>query len=227
MKKILLQAFMCLTFFSLNAQESYTIKMNVRAEGLPPEYAAYSEQDIVTYIKGNKSKTELSSMMFSSTVFFDGKQMTSLNDMMGNKSGYTATKEELESSGKDRSKPKIEYVDEKRTIAGYECSKAIVTSTGKDKKEIKTIVWYTEKIKLTLPKGPSRNMNDFGDLKGHALAMETTTDMEGNEVKFLMTTTEISTDNLDDALFVPNTEGYKMMTFKEFQDQMKAAQKGH
>jgi hypothetical protein len=212
-----------------NAQENYTMKMTVKTEGLPAEYAAYGEQEIVTYVKGEKSKTEVNSMMFNTTVYFDGKKLTSLSDIMGNKSGYTATKEEIESQEKDKpAKPVIEYTAEKKQIAGYECTKAIATSVGKDKKEKKTILWVTDKIKYDKnhSKASGRGMTDFGDLKGHPLGMEMTQDMQGSEMKIVMTTTEVSTNPIEDSVFAVNTEGYKMMTYQQFQEQMKAMQGG-
>lgn len=209
------------------SQESYTMKMNVKTEGLPPEYAAYGEQDIVSYVKGDKSKTEVSSMMFNTTVLYDGNKLTSLTDAMGNKTGFTATKEELEADKEGKEKPKIEYVDEKKTIAGYECSKAIVTSVDKDKKEHKTIVWYTDKIKSNPAhrRGAGRGMADFSDLKGHPLAMEMTQDYQGSEMKIIMTTTEVKTDPIADSVFAVNTDGYKMMSYKEMREKMKMQQK--
>jgi hypothetical protein len=210
--------------FSAIGQENYTMKMNIKTEGLPPEYAAYGEQDIVTYMKGEKSKTEVTSMMLTSTVYYDGKTMTSLSDVMGEKSGWTATKEELEADNdKKESKPKIEYTSEKRNIAGYECQKAIITNKGKDNKENKTIVWVTDKIrydnKHRRPSG--RNMADFGDLKGHPLAMEMTQNYQGTEMKIIMTTTEVLTTPIDDSVFEVNTDGYKMMTYAEMKGKVK------
>ncbi len=149
MKTFISTLALVLTSSLLSAQDNYTIKISIKTEGLPAEMAAYGEQDMITYMKGDKSKTDISSMMFSSTVYFDGQKMTSLTDAMGNKTAYTATKEELEASdkGEKTEKPKIEYTTEKKMIAGYECTKAVLTSVGKDKKETKTTVWTTEKIK--------------------------------------------------------------------------------
>src|SRR5690606_2504828 len=143
-----------------------TIKMSVKVEGMPAEYAAYGEQEVTTYIKGNNTKTEISSMMFSSVVYYNETTLTSLSEAMGNKTGYTATKEELENmeKGEKTEAPKIEYFPDKKTIAGYECTKAVVTNVGKDKKETKTTVWTTDKIALNenhkkMRKASSRGMD--------------------------------------------------------------------
>ena len=230
MKNILFITSLLLSFLSASAQESYTIKMQVRMEGLPPEYAAYGDQEITTYIKGKKSKTELSSAMYSSIIYFDGEKITTLNDMMGNKSGYTATKSEMEAMDKSDKKdqPKIEYTKEKKMIAGYECTKAIITSAGKDGVPTSIVAWVTEKIKTDKVHNSASNRNtNLGDLKGQPLEMEMSHSSQGQDVKVIMTTTEISTDAVPDSTFVANTEGYQMSTFKEWQEQMKAMGAGN
>lgn len=230
MKKLITSAsFILLSAFAI-AQDNYTIKMNVKVEGLPPEYAGFGEQEIVNYVKGDKYKQEMSSMMGSSTTVFDGKTLTSVSEAMGNKSGYTATKEEIE-AGKDtksENKPKIEYTTEKKNIAGYECTKAIITEIGKDKKENKMIVWATDKIKQ--PEGASKSsrrgggMMDLGDLKGYPLEMEMNQNQGGMDMKILISTSEVNTANLDDKIFTVSTEGYKMRTYAEQKAEMKKMQ---
>lgn len=230
MKTFISTLALVLTSSLLSAQDNYTIKISIKTEGLPAEMAAYGEQDMITYMKGDKSKTEISSMMFSSTVYFDGQKMTSLTDAMGNKTAYTATKEELEASdkGEKTEKPKIEYTTEKKMIAGYECTKAVLTSVGKDKKETKTTVWTTEKIKNNhMSSGKARKgMVDLSDVKGYVLAMEMPMNFQGTEAKVVMTATEVSTAAIDDATFTVNTDGYKMMTYKEMMEKQKAMMQG-
>lgn len=206
------------------AQDNITVKMNIKVEGIPAEYAGMAEQEIVNYIKGDKTKSEMSSMMASNVTVFDGKKMTSLTEQMGNKTGYTATKEEMEAD-KDKNKgpkPKVEYTTEKKTIAGYECTKAIITSIGKDKKENKMIVWATEKIKNPdLNKSGGRRGMDLGDLKGYPLEMEMAMTQQGMDMKVMVTTSEVLTSNIDDSVFTVSTEGYKMKTYVEQKEEMK------
>jgi hypothetical protein len=214
--------------FTAGAQDNYTIKMKMHLDGLPPEAAAFSDMDIVNYIKGNKLKSERTGMMGSSITLIDGEKLTSLNDQMGNKFGYTATKTEIEEQAKaDKSeKPKIEYINEKKTIAGYECSKAIITSVDKDKKENKATVWYTDKIAFKnggMGRAQGRQGMDLSDLKGYPLAMEMSDSSSGQEMKFTMTATEISTTPVDESVFTISTDGYKMMTYKEMLERQKNA----
>lgn len=212
------------------SQENYTVKMKMKIDGLPPEYAGMAEQETVTQIKGEKSRTEVNGMMGTQIMVFDGKTQISLNDAMGNKTGFTATKEELEaaSNSDKEAKPKVEYTTEKKTIAGYECTKAIVTSKDKDKKENKVTVWVTDKIKHDMKgrKGGGRNMMDFGDLKGYPLEIEMASNQGGMDMKILITATDISTAPIADDVFKVDTTGYKMYTYKEYQQKMKDAQGG-
>jgi hypothetical protein len=233
MKKIVTSLALALTSVFAFGQESYTVKMNMKIEGLPPEYAGFGEQEMVNYSKGDKYKQETTSMMGSSTSAFDGKKLVSINEAMGEKSGFFATKEELDAANKekkDESKPKIEYTTEKKMIAGYECTKAILTYTPKDKKEKgeKVTVWSTEKLKRpehsAKAGGRNRMGMDFGDLKGLPLEIEMSTNANGQDMKIMISATEVSTANIDDSVFTVNTDGYKMVPYKEYMDKIKAAQ---
>lgn len=234
MKKLIACIVLIFSICNLSiAQESYTVKMTMKIEGLPPEYASMGEQDIVNYLKGEKYKTEMTSMMGTNTTSFDGKMMTSISDQMGNKSGFTASKAELDSMNKmagPESKPKIEYTQEKKVIAGYDCNKAILTTVSKDSKEQKIIVWITEKIKNTAARGKrtgGRGMQmDFGDLNGYPLQIEMTQNQNGGEMKIIMSAVEVNTSSIDDATFTVNTEGYTMMSYKEMQEKMKGMKRG-
>jgi hypothetical protein len=218
-----IRALLMLSVVTAAAQENYTIKMNVKAEGLPPEYASFAEQDIVTFVKGEKTRTDINSMMYNSTVWYDGKVLTSVNERAGSKTGFTATKEEMEAESDKPQKPTIEYLNEKKTVAGYECSKAIVTSKDKENNEKKMTVWYTDKIKIdpSHRRRSNRGMTDLSELKGHPMAMEMSQPFQGGEMNLKITTTEVLTTPIDDAQFVVNTEGYKMMSYKEAKETMK------
>lgn len=234
MKKFITSVVLVAAATFASAQESITVKMNMKIEGLPAEYAGFGEQEIVNYMKGEKYKQEMTSMMGSSTTLFDGKTMTSVSEAMGEKSGFTATKEEMEAGQKDdknEPKPKVEYTADKKMIAGYECTKAIVTSTNaKTKKDEKVTVWVTDKIKAPEAQmktgGRRGGMNNFGDLKGYPLEIEMAQAAQGQEMKIIISASEVSTANLDDNTFKVSTDGYKMYTYKEYQDKMKAASKG-
>lgn len=235
MKKTIFSLIAWAFFISLTtAQESYTIKSSMKMEGLPPEYSGFGDMEMVTYLKGDKYKRETNSMMGSFVSCYDGKMLTSISDNLGNKSGFTASKEELDLANekdKTQEKPKIDYTQEKKTIAGYECTKAIITSLSKDGKEKKITVWVTDKIKNDAAKGKKtgeRGMQmDFGDLNGHPMEIEFSQNQMGTEVKVLITTLDVQTKAIDESIFTINTDGYTMMSYQEMQEKMKAARKGN
>ncbi len=109
MKNIITLAAIILSLSGAFAQENYTVKMNMKIEGLPPEYAGFGEQEMINYVKGDKYKNEISSMMMTSVSAFDGTKLTSITEQMGNKSGYTATKEELDAADKNEKPDVLHY----------------------------------------------------------------------------------------------------------------------
>jgi hypothetical protein len=230
MKKLIVIASLAFGINVLNAQDNITVKSSLKIEGLPEEYAGMGENDIVTYMKGDKSKTEVTSMMGSQIFLNDGQMTTALMEQMGNKTGWTMTKAEQEADEKENAakekKPTIEYTNEKKTIAGYECTKAIVTSlAGKEKKEVKTNVWFTDKIKMPGTAKGKRGMGpDLSELKGYPMQMEMAMNQGGMEMKMITTVTEVDMKPIDDGVFKVSTEGYKMMTYKEMKEQMKKGQ---
>jgi general stress protein 26 len=213
-------AILCLFTFSARAQENYTIKMAMRMEGLPPEMAAMGEMEITNYIKGDKLKSETLGMMGGRTLLIDGEKMTSLNDRMGNKTGYTATRAELDEADKIKNnpKPKLNYTSEKKTIAGYECTKVVVT-TLREKEEMTSILWVTDKLNIKnnslMRAQGGKDGLDLSELKGYPLAMEMNQSMNGQNLQMIMTATSVSAGPIDDAIFQLSTEGYRMMTYKE------------
>lgn len=240
MKKII-ASFLVLAGLNLvNAQDNYTLKSIVKVEGMPDDLAAFAEMEITTYVKGNKTKSETTGMMFSNTVYYDNETLTYLADYMGHKTGYVLSKKEIEENEKKEKSgkaPKIEYTNDKKTIAGFECTKAILTtpsdgdeapaspglSAPAPKQGNITIVWITDKIKpisREVRNTYNRGMN-LGELKGTPLEMQSSMKMQGNEVTFVMTTKEVLTTKIEDSIFMPNTEGYTMMTYHEMKEKMK------
>lgn len=217
-------AVVALTALSLNAQikEGY-ILYDMKIEGLPPEQAAMmGDMETKVTFKNGKALTEVTSMMFSQQMVFDETGMTMLMEQMGNKIAMKQTKEEMEKAEakvKDKpADPKIEYTNETKMIAGYECKKAIVTTVDKNKKEEKAEIWYSEKFENPNKEGKGRGQTVMKGLKG--MAFEYSGGQGG--MKFKMTAKEVSTDPVADSKFVLSTEGYKVMTA----DELKAMQGG-
>jgi hypothetical protein len=188
----------------------------MKLEGLPPEQAAMmGDMETKVTFKNGKSLTEMTSMMFTNQTLSDENGILMLMEQMGNKIAMKQTKEEMakeEAKVKDKpSDPKIEYTNEIKTIAGYECKKAIITTVGKDKKEEKIEMWYSDKFENPNKEGKGRGQSIMKGLKG--VPFEYAGGQGG--MKFKMVAKEVSVDPVNDSKFVLSTEGYKMMTADE------------
>jgi GLPGLI family protein len=205
MKKLItaVAIFMCAFTY---AQKEGSVTYLMAMEGIPPEQAAMmGDMETKIYYKDKKSLTEMSSMMFSSKTLSDENGQLVLMDQMGNKFFMRASKAELDKNAevnKDK-EPKIEYLNETKTIAGFECKKAIVTATGKEG-EVKMDVWYTEKVPYISQGGARKGGEMFKGLKG--MPMEFTIKQGPMNIK--MTAKEVSFDKVPDSKFVLTTEGY-------------------
>lgn len=219
-------AVVALTALSLNAQtikEGYVL-YDMKIEGMPADQAAMlGDMETKLYFKNGKVMSEVTSMMFSQQMTVDEKGMTMLMEQMGNKIAVKQTKEEMEKEAaktKDKTPdPKIEYFDETKSIAGYDCKKAVVTMVNpKDKKEEKMEMWYCEKFDNPNKEGKGKGQAMMKGLKGMPF------EYSGGQgaMKFKMTAKEVSTDPVSDSKFELSTEGYKVMTM----DELKAMQGG-
>jgi hypothetical protein len=209
-------AVVALSALSLNAQiKEGTITYAMTVEGLPPEQAAMmGDMEVKMTFKENKSLMELSTVMMSQLASINEKGMTLVIEAYGNKMAVVQTKEEMdkeEAKLKDKSPdPKIEYTSETKTIAGYECKKAVVTMlVGKDKKEEKIDVWYSDKFNYLDKDGKTK-----GEIKGlKGVPFEYFSYRTGFKSKLIAK--EVSTEPVSDDKFVLSTEGCKMMTMDE------------
>lgn len=210
-------AVVALSALSLNAQiKEGSITYDMKMEGLPPEQAAMiGDMELKTSFKNGKVLSEMSSMMFTNQTSVDEKGMTMLMEQMGNKMAVKQTREEMEkeaAKSKDKSvDPKIEYTSETKTIAGYECKKAIITMVNKDKKEEKMDVWYSDKFENPNKEGKGQGQAFMKGFKGLPFEFS---NAQG-AMKFTMVAKSISVDPIDDSKFILSTEGYKMMTMDE------------
>lgn len=151
MKKTLLSilAFLALAAGS-QAQGKFEgyIAYAMSIDGLPPE-AQQMMKDMETkvFIKGDKTRAETITAFQSTIVISDQakKESVTLMDIMGKK---YMIKSKIEDP-KDVKNPdiSIKYLNDKKTIIGYNCKNAEVLMKDKDGKEFTTIVWYTEEIK--------------------------------------------------------------------------------
>jgi GLPGLI family protein len=211
MKKTILAA--ALAFMAIGSTVAQikegTITYEVNVDGLPPEQAAMlSGMELKMFFKTGKSRAEMSSAFFNSTTINDGKKTTVLMDQMGQKFYYEFTEEDMKKQDAKGNDPVIEYKDETKKIAGYDCKKALIKNKDEKGEESVSTVWYTEQIPYTNQGSGRGGKSMFKGLKGAPLEFE----MAQGPVKMKFTATEVSKAAVADSKFVANTEGYVKKT---------------
>lgn len=120
-----------------------------------------------TYLKNHLVKTQVDNNMGRNTTIRDNKAKitTTLMEIMGTKRGFYATDEDqaemnkrmdslTRAGGAAQSAPamppviQVFYRDEAKTIAGYNCKKAVVHITKSTGEVDTSVVWYNTDIKL-------------------------------------------------------------------------------
>ncbi len=204
MKKLVTAVAILLSAFTY-AQHEGSVTYVMTMEGLPPEQAAMiGDMETKISYKDKKSLSETSSMMFNTKTLTDENGQLLLMDQMGTKFFTRTSKAEMDKNAEvnKEKEPKIEYVNETKTIAGYECKKAIVTMITKEG-DVKSDIWYTEKVPY-VSQGGGRRQEMFKGLKG--MPMEFSFKQQGMNIK--MSAKEVSLEKVPDSVFILTTEGY-------------------
>lgn len=172
--------------------------------------------EMTVYFKAEKSRTELpGTMMGSAITISDAKanELIVLMDVMGKKMAIRQTdadRKKMEAEQvKNGTMPKVKItkVSGTKTIAGYECKKAIIEVT--DGGEVhKSECYYTD----LLPKMKDQNDVYFKDLDG--FMMEYTITQSGVAMKVVATA--VTQQKVEDKMFVI-APGYKLVTEDELE----------
>jgi GLPGLI family protein len=187
-----------------------TIQYEIEYEDLNDQMKqmeAMLPKEMTVQIKDGYSKTTQPNAMGGETVVISeiqsGESIT-LMDMMGNKVALRTKAEDLKEK-QEEADVEIEYLDETKEIAGYDCKKAIITAG--DGSEI--VVFYTEEL-------PSANVgNQAQQIDGFPMQMEISQEM------FTMISSVSSVEKgkvKKIKMEVP--EGFKEMTQEELQNMM-------
>ena len=202
---------------SVNAQiKEGAITYTMTIDGLPPEQAAMMEgMEMKTIFKNGKIRSEWNSAFGSSVTVTDGKGgYTTLMDQMGQKIFMKGKVDDAKKKEDKLKDPKINYVSETKSIAGYECKKAIIeTETGKGE-SVKSTVWFTDKF-APIESGGGRGMQ-FPGLKGVPLEFE----MPQGPMTIKVTASNVSTTSVSDSKFEVSTEGYTEMSPEDMMKSM-------
>jgi GLPGLI family protein len=220
MKKLFFTAILaaCSTVY-LAAQKSVpfegtvTYAISFEGSGLPPEaLTMLNGAESITYIKGDKRRTDLNMAIQSTSSLMDtkAKQITTFMDIMGQKYMIKMNEADIKKEEAKAPETKIKYVDETKTIAGYNCKKAEVTVKSKEGKEDVMNVYYTEDIPTSDLKAAYKGLKGF--------PMEFAMNQGG--LKMTFTTKSVSRDPVPDSKFDIPKEGYKETTMEDFQKSM-------
>ena len=157
MKKILSVltfAFMISVFFPVMVHAGgkpfegvITYKITITDSKFSESQLSMFPKSMTVSVKGTKSKTELSSGMGTQIEITDysDKTKTSLLNMMGQKYAIKQTAEEIKKENEKEPKATVELTGETKTLAGYMCKKALVT-TEQDGEKTTYEVWYSEEL---------------------------------------------------------------------------------
>lgn len=212
MKKITLTLVAAVTAILSHGQiKEGSITYSVKAEGLPKEYEPFfAGAESKVYFKEKKYRMDFATAMNSQIITADDKQMMKLEDMMGQKSYYVRKKESIDKEVKALKKedPKITYVDETKSIAGYECKKAIIEEKNKKGEVEKSTVWYCDKFSRSETVASGSAMKG---LKGVPFEFEINTGM----AILHLTASQVSTAPIPDSIFNVSTEGYTETSYEE------------
>ncbi len=125
-----------------------TYKISYPGMEIDPSMAAMMPKMATMTISGTMSKFEISmGQMGSQMQIIDGdaKTVTTLMNMMGQKFYYVQTEEEITAEADKGEDVNVDITSETKDIAGYECTKAIVTVNDSGD-EMTFTVYFTDEI---------------------------------------------------------------------------------
>lgn len=144
------------------------------------------ETKTTTWLKNDLVKTFSESEMGRTTLIRDNakKLTTTIMEMMGRKNGFYATDAEQEemrkrvdsmmrgrnpnaSSGR-QAEYNVEYLNESKKIAGYDCKKALLIATRGNGRKDTTLVWYCPDFKLQGVASTGGALGGFGGFGGQS-----------------------------------------------------------
>jgi GLPGLI family protein len=157
------------------------------------------------YIKGKLSRSELVSVFGTQSTIIDGRSgnVNVLKEYGDKKYIITMTPADWAEANEKYDSAKFTYENEYKTIAGYNCRKAI----GKLKTGETFIVYYATDLV------PENQIFQYSNKSLPGLALEYESNLGKNKVTF--SATKISFDPVPAAKFELPKSGYRIMTYKE------------
>ncbi|MFT3680009.1 MAG: hypothetical protein QM791_07030 [Ferruginibacter sp.] len=190
------------------SEGTITYDITVVTGNKEPQMAdAFDGATSTVYLKGNLSRTDMVSALGSERTIHDSRKGDAvvLKEYSGQKLMITLTKENWIDKNKKYDGVKFAYSNEKKTISGYECTKA--TATLQDGRTI--VVYYAPGLSVM----NKEYDNMFKDLPG--LPMEYV--FESGKLKFTYTVSKIDFSPVPVSKFDYPKTGYRVMTYADSQ----------
>jgi len=192
-----------------------TQKMSSDNEQANAQLAMMGDTKTVTYFKGEKSRTEVSSPMTGDVVVVaDGESGQMITYMDNPMLGKKYMKGSIDDSQVDSSKVSVKKGDKTKTILGYECQQYFLT-TEVQGQPMEMELYTTEAINAY-----SQQTSAFSkELKGFPLYSTINMSQMGMNITITSEVTEINKDAVsDDKFSMTIPEGYEEMTQPEIKN---------
>jgi GLPGLI family protein len=214
MIRILVLFFACFLFISTGFAQDFEGKIEFEIkneEKSDPKMSMMMPKKSSMFVKNGNIRMEMDMAMgMKSASITDGKtgNTTTLMDLMGQKYAISSNKDDaFMKKQQEKMKVSVTQTDEKKTIAGYTCQKAIVSFTDTiSTSETSLTVWYTKDLNF----GNKHVQGPFASIEGSML--EYSISQSGFGMQF--TAIKVIQEKVDDAKFEIPTE-YKRMTQEE------------
>lgn len=216
MKKIFVLALSLSMSFMGLAQEKFTegiitAKQTISSdnEQANAQFALMGDVETVTFIKGSKSRSELSNPLSGDIITISDMDKKEMLMLMDNPSiGKKYLSQKLELTEEALNSIKLIEGTETKTILGYECKQYTVT-VNQSGVEMEMVLFTTEEI----PPVASQQTVALGDkLKGFPLYMTMTMNQQGIKMKITTEVTEIKKEEVSgDKFNMTPPEGYSKM----------------
>lgn len=198
----------CVTVSKAQGSFEGRIEFEITYSELPPEMQSMEgmlPKSLKLFVNDQRSLTEMSmGMMGTQRIILDMSKSEGylLMDMMGQKIAVDMSEEMKKAESENQDSEQVEYFDEYKTIAGYKCQKAIVSTKTPEGGTTVSTVYFTKKI-------PNITQNNRV-LKGMALQYS----MDTNGVKSVVIAKVVSKESINDNTFeIP--EGFVFKTMEE------------
>ena len=168
-------------------------------------------RESVMYFKNDLSKVEVAMPLGKTIMLANNKtgDGTMLMDMMGKKYAIKTNMEDLKKQNKSFEKPKIELTRQTKMIAGYSCTKAIIT-VNTESGEKSFDAWFTNELKAK-----NSISSQIDGING--FLMEFVNNQNGMNMKMTERSVEVK-DIADSEFEIP--KDYEITTMEDLQKNM-------